>query len=89
MFGPNCDANKIPPGPSTASIPRPRLGGVLYGSEGVYDCLVPGNVALTFDDGPWVYTSHVLDLLERYNAKATFFITGNNNGEFGINMMQT
>lgn len=35
-------------------------------------------MALTFDDGPYIYTSHILDLLDQYNAKATFFITGNN-----------
>lgn len=34
-------------------------------------------VALTFDDGPNpVYTPQVLDILEAYNAKATFFVTG-------------
>jgi peptidoglycan/xylan/chitin deacetylase (PgdA/CDA1 family) len=39
----------------------------------------PGTVALTFDDGPQkVFTEHILDLLKSYNAKATFFITGNN-----------
>lgn len=53
---------------------------MLYGSDGIYDCLVAGDMALTFDDGPANYTSHILDLLDQYNAKATFFITGNNNG---------
>jgi peptidoglycan/xylan/chitin deacetylase (PgdA/CDA1 family) len=38
-------------------------------------------MALTFDDGPFIYTSHILDVLAQYNASATFFITGNNNGE--------
>ncbi|KAK4187169.1 family 4 putative carbohydrate esterase [Podospora australis] len=41
-------------------------------------CTVPGTVALTFDDGPFTYTSHVLDLLDSYGAKATFFINGDN-----------
>lgn len=36
-------------------------------------------VALTYDDGPQKeYTDHVLDVFKSYNAKATFFITGNN-----------
>lgn len=36
-------------------------------------------VFLTFDDGPTPdITSQVLDLLEKYNAKATFFCLGNN-----------
>jgi peptidoglycan/xylan/chitin deacetylase (PgdA/CDA1 family) len=38
-------------------------------------------VALTFDDGPYNYTNHILDLLDSYDAKATFFITGNNIGK--------
>ncbi len=34
-------------------------------------------VALTFDDGPHQkYTTEILDLLEQYNAKGTFFIVG-------------
>jgi peptidoglycan/xylan/chitin deacetylase (PgdA/CDA1 family) len=41
-------------------------------------CTVPGVVALTFDDGPFIYTSHILDLLDEYGAKATFFINGEN-----------
>lgn len=36
-------------------------------------------VALTFDDGPnEPYTSQVLDILDRYGIKATFFVTGKN-----------
>lgn len=38
-------------------------------------------MALTFDDGPYLYTGKVLDLLKEYNASATFFITGNNLGK--------
>ncbi|WP_068615915.1 polysaccharide deacetylase family protein [Paenibacillus tuaregi] len=35
--------------------------------------------ALTFDDGPDpVYTPQLLDLLKKYNAKATFFVVGSN-----------
>ena len=35
-------------------------------------------VALTFDDGPRIYTKDILDILKRYNVKATFFVTGMN-----------
>ncbi|MFV0393976.1 MAG: polysaccharide deacetylase family protein [Coprobacillaceae bacterium] len=35
-------------------------------------------VYLTFDDGPSVYTQQVLDTLNKYNVKATFFVTGLN-----------
>lgn len=34
-------------------------------------------VAITFDDGPHtVYTPEILDVLKKYNAKATFFVMG-------------
>lgn len=35
-----------------------------------------GVIYLTFDDGPSAYTSELLDVLSRYNVKATFFVTG-------------
>lgn len=35
-------------------------------------------VYLTFDDGPSKNTQAVLDVLEKYNVKATFFVTGQN-----------
>ena len=38
-------------------------------------------VALTFDDGPTEYTAQVLDLLERYGAKGSFFVIGRNLNE--------
>ena len=34
-------------------------------------------VYLTIDDGPSQLTEQYLDMLDRYNAKATFFVTGN------------
>lgn len=53
-------------------VPTPgRTVGSLGGS--------PSHVALTFDDGPdpsW--TPQVLDILDRYGIKATFFVTGAN-----------
>lgn len=35
-------------------------------------------IAITFDDGPSVFTLEVLELLKKYNAKATFFCIGKN-----------
>src|SRR5690606_25269113 len=36
-------------------------------------------VALTFDDGPSKpYTDQILNILDRYNVKATFFVVGMN-----------
>ncbi len=34
-------------------------------------------VAFTFDDGPGQYTDKLLDALDRYDAKVTFFVLGN------------
>jgi len=34
------------------------------------------NLALTFDDGPTLFTPKILDLLEKSNCKATFFCIG-------------
>lgn len=39
-------------------------------------------VYLTFDDGPSDLTPKVLDLLDEYNAKATFFVVQKNNEEY-------
>lgn len=33
-------------------------------------------VAVTFDDGPGKYTDRVISILEKYNARATFFVQG-------------
>ena len=35
-------------------------------------------IYLTFDDGPGPYTQRLLDILGKYNVKATFFVTGYN-----------
>ena len=43
--------------------------------------LAPGEVALTFDDGPHArYTDEILEILKRYNAPAVFFQLGQNLG---------
>lgn len=76
-----CDAHRSPKGPPTKEIPRPHLGLVPYGPTEIRSCTVPGTVALTFDDGPSRYTGDLLDLLDKYEAPATFFVTGINNGK--------
>jgi|GEM_PF-4837157 len=62
-------ATPTPIAETTASLPMltniasaPRDGGAVY---------------LTFDDGPDpIYTNQILDVLARYNARATFFVLG-------------
>ncbi|KAF9975496.1 Carbohydrate esterase 4 protein [Actinomortierella ambigua] len=46
----------------------------------ITSCTLPGQVALTYDDGPSVYTQELIDYLNSKNALATFFVNGNNNG---------
>jgi len=42
-------------------------------------CVNERDFALTFDDGPSLdYTSKVLDVLDEFHVKATFFVNGNN-----------
>lgn len=84
-----CDASVKPLGEPTLNVSRPLIGNVSYDGAGIDHCKNPGTVALTFDDGPYNYTSHVLDLLAAAGAKATFFITGNNLGKGQIDIEET
>ncbi|PPQ91640.1 hypothetical protein CVT25_013195 [Psilocybe cyanescens] len=43
-------------------------------------CTVSNTVALTFDDGPYIYLNDVVDTVKKANAKGTFFFNGNNYG---------
>ncbi|KAM5342313.1 hypothetical protein ACJ41O_013279 [Fusarium nematophilum] len=83
-YGPACDANIRPKGPDTRNIARPKVGRIPYG-EAIYGCNRNGDIALTYDDGPYTYTEDLLDLLKKYNARATFYITGRNLGKGPIN----
>jgi len=77
-YGPGCAENNPPAGSDTSSIPRIKVGTVPYGGAGIFQCTKPGTVALTYDDGPQKrFTEHILDQFKSYDAKATFFVTGN------------
>lgn len=75
-----CDSDMTPAGASTLSGYRPLLGQVPYNSD-ITDCIEDNVVALTYDDGPYLYTSQLLDILKQFGWHATFFVTGNNNGK--------
>lgn len=60
---PNPPANPVVPNPGTV-IPLPEV--VYPQSDRV--------IYLTFDDGPSQYTPKLLDVLKKYNVKATFFV---------------
>ena len=65
-----------------ANIPKPPAPKPEPASTPVAPAPAPapttGNkvIALTFDDGPGPYTAHLLDVLDQYGAKATFFLIG-------------
>lgn len=46
----------------------------------IYSCTQPGTFALAFDDGPYIYTSSLLDQLDANGMKGTFFMNGQNYG---------
>jgi hypothetical protein len=54
-----------------------RQSAVPYGTI-ITRCSVPGTFALTFDDGPFIYTDELLNLLASNGVKATFFVNGQN-----------
>ncbi|KAJ5899769.1 Glycoside hydrolase/deacetylase beta/alpha-barrel [Penicillium taxi] len=61
------------------SVNVTQLSKVPFGSV-INHCTVSGTIALTFDDGPWIYTAQMLDLLAEHGAHATFFLNGANRG---------
>ncbi|CAG8712276.1 7062_t:CDS:2, partial [Rhizophagus irregularis] len=61
------------------------LGGVSAQDEGpnyVFKCKTPGEVALTFDDGPSPFTPKLLEHLAAAKIPATFFVLGTAVKEF-------
>ncbi|KAF7548853.1 hypothetical protein G7Z17_g6784 [Cylindrodendrum hubeiense] len=79
-YSDSCDTFSRPSGSSTESIARPKIGSVPYGSI-ITGCTESGTLALAFDDGPYTWTSEIMDVLDEYDVKGTFFITGNNLGK--------
>jgi peptidoglycan/xylan/chitin deacetylase (PgdA/CDA1 family) len=53
------------------------LGEPDLGDQAFVDCQISPCVALTFDDGPGPYTAEILDILDQFNARATFYLVGN------------
>jgi peptidoglycan/xylan/chitin deacetylase (PgdA/CDA1 family) len=73
----------------TSSTPQPAIDADWKLQQSVENAVPSGEavgsagggskeIALTFDDGPSAYTAQVLDILDLYDAKATFFIVGRN-----------
>ncbi|KAK1959974.1 polysaccharide deacetylase [Colletotrichum sublineola] len=85
-YGPGCDGNQKPTGRDTSNDARPLLGDIPYGGVGIFNCVNDGDIAITYDDGPYIYTAPMLDAFKAHGAVATWFITGNNIGKGMINV---
>ncbi|GAA6040006.1 hypothetical protein JCM8097_002664, partial [Rhodosporidiobolus ruineniae] len=49
------------------------------GVSGIYtQCTSPGQIALTFDDGPYTYGDDIVNALNAQGVKGTFFVNANN-----------
>jgi len=57
---------------AAAIAPRQALATVYSG------CSTPNTVALTFDDGPYIYSQEISNFFKNNNVKATFFVNGDN-----------
>jgi peptidoglycan/xylan/chitin deacetylase (PgdA/CDA1 family) len=70
------------PNPDAIGISRTveidTTGGPGFGLEQykAHDFLLPKEIVLTFDDGPWTTTPQVLAALDKHCTKATFFTIG-------------
>lgn len=63
-----------PTSPGTSPAKRQALAQVIT------KCTKANNVALTFDDGPYVYLYDIVNALDAAGAVGTFFFNGNNYG---------
>ncbi|CUA70173.1 hypothetical protein RSOLAG22IIIB_00521 [Rhizoctonia solani] len=62
---------------SAAPLDAPELA-IRAPAAVITKCTQPKTVALTFDDGPYVNTRKLADLLDKNGAKGTWFVNGNN-----------
>ncbi|KAJ3297818.1 Carbohydrate esterase 4 protein [Borealophlyctis nickersoniae] len=59
--------------PTTTSVP---FGDIKV----ITECANPGQIAITFDDGPHIYTADIVKLFDQAGGKVTFFVNGYNYG---------
>ncbi|KAM0276905.1 hypothetical protein ACHAQH_006277 [Verticillium albo-atrum] len=74
LAAPSTPRSRDPVPPLAKDRRAPAFGQTLY------SCVNPGQVALTYDDGPYSFTSSLLDILDEEGVTATFFLTGSNYG---------
>ncbi len=71
------ETSETNPPPSIEEVKPPQSGDVVMPAP--YKMAEGTTVYLTFDDGPNYYTKQILDVLDAYGVKATFFVVGNSN----------
>lgn len=69
---PQSSTNRVSPQSQAAARSNVPVGTIIT------RCTQPGTVALTFDDGPYIYTSQILNTLKSNGMPATFFVNGDN-----------
>jgi peptidoglycan/xylan/chitin deacetylase (PgdA/CDA1 family) len=65
-----------PPKKAGAEKPRTVLTNAMLQAARTDNRCTRGRVALTFDDGPDIYTPQILKVLRAYRVRATFFVMG-------------
>jgi len=79
---------QTPPDKKEIVVPVPVVGADSQdGDMAVVEPEAAHKVYLTFDDGPSKYTEEILDILDAYDVKATFFVLGKENA-YSIEMLQ-
>jgi peptidoglycan/xylan/chitin deacetylase (PgdA/CDA1 family) len=69
------------PPSSTSSAPPPNGTNAPAGTiRVIQQCTVPNTVAITFDDGPYLYTQQIANAFSQAGGKVTFFVNGLNFG---------
>ncbi|KAH6919225.1 hypothetical protein BKA70DRAFT_1088206 [Coprinopsis sp. MPI-PUGE-AT-0042] len=58
--------------PPVPPVPRDYAAGQRRRAEVVYSCTVPNTVALTFDDGPWIYLNDIVNMLTKPAQREPF-----------------
>ncbi|KAI8591125.1 hypothetical protein BDZ88DRAFT_412424 [Geranomyces variabilis] len=69
-----------PSGGTTTPAGVPQSGRIALapGTALITKCTVPGTMAWTFDDGPYINQGNIIQQLAAAGMKATFFVNGNN-----------
>jgi peptidoglycan/xylan/chitin deacetylase (PgdA/CDA1 family) len=74
-FG-TCQSDSTAPPPPTGIPSSPAAPTSVPAGTIITQCVKPGQFSLTYDDGPGVATSQILDTLARQQIKATFCVVG-------------